>query len=80
MNNPYVPRPVPVTAARRAAQPPPPRIPEKHWTVKDIATELNVSKMTIYRLIERGDLGAKRIGRSVRVAASDLERYLKATS
>ena len=60
--------------------PRPPRVQEKHLTVTEIAAELSISKMTIYRLIERGDLGAKRIGRSLRVPESELNRYLRASS
>ncbi len=37
---------------------------------------LRVSSMTVYRLINAGELPAVRIGRSFRLRAEDLDRYL----
>ena len=37
---------------------------------------LRVSNMTVYRLINAGELPAVRIGRSFRVREEDLDRYL----
>ena len=45
-------------------------------TVSEVASSLRVSTMTVYRLINGGDLPAARIGRSFRVRPQDLERYL----
>jgi len=45
-------------------------------TVSEVASALRVSTMTVYRLINAGDLPAARIGRSFRVRTEDLERYL----
>lgn len=70
-------RPIPVTAASRAALPPP-RVKDKWLTVQAIAAELEVSKMTVYRLVHAGDLPAKRIGRSLRVSETAFEEYLRA--
>ena len=48
-------------------------------TVEQIADQLAVSRMTIYRLVERGELPAHRIGRSIRVREKDFDAYLRAT-
>jgi excisionase family DNA binding protein len=45
-------------------------------TVSEVATSLRVSTMTVYRLINGGELRAARIGRSFRVRTEDLEHYL----
>jgi excisionase family DNA binding protein len=41
-----------------------------------LAALLNVNKMTIYRLVERGDLRAYRIGRALRFRPSEVEEFL----
>jgi excisionase family DNA binding protein len=44
------------------------------WTtVKAAARTLSVSRMTIYRLVERGDLHGIRVGRQVRVCRKCLD-------
>lgn len=45
-------------------------------TVAEVAEELRVSTMTVYRLIQRDELPALRIGRSYRIERQDLEAYL----
>lgn len=45
-------------------------------TAAEVADELRVSTMTIYRLIRRGELPAVRIGRNYRVRATALQDYL----
>jgi excisionase family DNA binding protein len=45
-------------------------------TVGEVATVLRVSNMTVYRLINAGQLPAVRIGRSFRLRQEDLDRYL----
>lgn len=47
-------------------------------TAAEVADQLRVSTMTIYRLIRSGELPAVRVGRNYRVRAGDLERYLDA--
>jgi excisionase family DNA binding protein len=47
-------------------------------TVREVATLLRVSSMTVYRLIKAGELPAVRVGRSFRVAEVDVDRYLAA--
>jgi excisionase family DNA binding protein len=48
----------------------------RYVTVSEVAAALRVSNMTVYRLINAGELPAVRIGRCVRVAAEDLDQYL----
>jgi excisionase family DNA binding protein len=47
-------------------------------TAAEVADQLRVSTMTIYRLIRSGALPAVRVGRNYRVPVADLERYLTA--
>jgi excisionase family DNA binding protein len=46
-------------------------------TVAEVAAQLRVSTMTIYRLIRSGELPAVRVGRNYRVRADELEAYLE---
>jgi excisionase family DNA binding protein len=48
----------------------------RFMTVGEVAAVLRVSNMTVYRLINAGELAAVRIGRSFRVREEDLDRYL----
>lgn len=43
-------------------------------TVIEVAKRLRVSKMTIYRMIDRGEIEHVRIGRIVRIPAAELIR------
>jgi excisionase family DNA binding protein len=45
-------------------------------TVAEVARHLRVSNMTVYRLINAGDLPALRIGKSYRLREEDVDRYL----
>ena len=45
-------------------------------TAGEVAEQLRVSTMTVYRLIRRGELPAVRVGRNYRVRSEDLEQYL----
>ena len=47
-------------------------------TVAEIASVMRVSRMTVYRLIRRGQLKAIRVGRNYRVREDDLNLYLEA--
>lgn len=46
-------------------------------TVNEVAQLMRVSKMTVYRLINQGDLPAVRIGRGYRIREEDVHRYLE---
>lgn len=45
-------------------------------TVAEVAGQLRVSNMTVYRLIQAGQLPAVRVGRSYRIRDIDVDRYL----
>ena len=45
-------------------------------TVAEVADQMRVSNMTVYRLIKAGELGAVRVGKSYRIAEDDMDRYL----
>ena len=49
-------------------------------TVGEVAGELRVSNMTVYRLIKSGQLPAIRVGKNYRLRQQDLEEYLRAGS
>jgi excisionase family DNA binding protein len=46
-------------------------------TLEDVAERLNVSVMTVRRMIDRGDLDAFKVGSQLRVKESDLDAYLE---
>lgn len=46
-------------------------------TVDEAAQMMRVSAMTVYRLIESGNLKSVRIGRNIRIRATDFDDYLK---
>ena len=45
-------------------------------TVAEVADQLRVSNMTVYRLVQSGQLPAIRVGRSYRIREEDVDRYL----
>ena len=45
-------------------------------TVAEVADQLRVSNMTVYRLVQSGQLAAVRVGRSYRIREDDVDRYL----
>jgi excisionase family DNA binding protein len=47
-------------------------------TVAEVAVQLRVSTMTVYRLIHSGELAATRIGKSYRLRATDVDGFLAA--
>jgi excisionase family DNA binding protein len=46
-------------------------------TVAEVARQLRVSNMTVYRLIKAGSMGAVRVGRGYRIPDGDLRKYLE---
>lgn len=50
----------------------------RYLTVREVAGTLRVSNMTVYRLINSGELPAVRIGKSFRLREDDVDRYLAA--
>jgi excisionase family DNA binding protein len=57
-----------------ATQPARPRF----LTPAEVADNLRVSAMTVYRLIKSGELRAARIGKSYRIREEDVDAYLSA--
>jgi excisionase family DNA binding protein len=45
-------------------------------TVGEVASLLRVSNMTVYRLINAGELAAVRVGKSYRLREDDVDKYL----
>ncbi|EFQ83307.1 DNA binding domain, excisionase family [Aeromicrobium marinum DSM 15272] len=46
-------------------------------TVAEVAEQMRVSKMTVYRLVHAGDLEAVRVGRSFRVPAQAVADFIE---
>lgn len=52
-------------------------LPGVSWlSVTDVAATLHVSRVTVYRLIDRGLLRVHRVARTIRVKSTDLDAYL----
>ncbi|MFZ6003482.1 MAG: helix-turn-helix domain-containing protein [Actinomycetota bacterium] len=47
-------------------------------TPSEVAEQLRVSSMTVYRLIKSGELRAARIGKSYRISEEDVDAYIAA--
>ena len=47
------------------------------YTVAQVAARMQVSKMTVYRLVHGGELAAARVGRSFRVPRRAVEDHLR---
>jgi excisionase family DNA binding protein len=48
----------------------------RYVTVAEVAEQLRVSNMTVYRLVQAGTIPALRVGRSYRIRQEDMDRYL----
>ena len=51
---------------------------EKYFTPDEVADLLKVRRLTIYRWIDAGKLSAKKVGRGLRIAGSDLDAFVDA--
>ncbi len=51
-------------------------IPEM-LTVKEVLKILKISRTTLYRMIEKGELKVYRFGRSIRVKQDDLRAFIE---
>ena len=49
---------------------------EKLYTPLEVAEYLGLSRKTIYRYLETGDLKAKKIGREYRITQSQLQEFI----
>jgi excisionase family DNA binding protein len=47
-------------------------------TVEQVASYLQLNKLTVYKFIRAGDLPAVRLGRSFRVRRADVDQFLEA--
>jgi excisionase family DNA binding protein len=52
---------------------------EKWLTPEDVAGELGINKMTVYRLLDAGAITAYRFGRLYRVRPADLDAYIRSS-
>lgn len=52
---------------------------EEFLKVKEVAALLRVSNMTVYRMIEHGELRSQRVRRSVRIPREAVSEMLAAT-
>ncbi len=50
---------------------------EKWLTPEDVAGELRVNKVTVYRMLEAGTIPGYRFGRLYRVRPEDLDAYIR---
>jgi excisionase family DNA binding protein len=48
----------------------------RYVTVAEVAGQLRVSNMTVYRLVQSGQLAAVRVGRSYRIREEDVDRFI----
>jgi excisionase family DNA binding protein len=49
----------------------------RFMTVAEVARHLRVSNMTVYRLVNSGQLPAVRVGRGYRIREDDVRKYLE---
>ena len=56
---------------------PNPSLAENFLTVGEVARHLRVSNMTVYRLVNSGQLAAVRVGRGYRIRGDDVRKYLE---
>ncbi len=50
---------------------------ERFLTVAEVAAQMRVSRMTVYRLVHDGAIASVRVGRSFRVPESAVHTYLE---
>ena len=50
---------------------------ERFLSVKEVSKIFSLSTRTIWRWIERGDLNAIKVGKSVRISTNEVERLKK---
>lgn len=51
----------------------------KVFTPQEVADILKIKKNTVYEMIKRGDLNAKKLGKQLRILGSDVDTYVKGT-
>lgn len=50
---------------------------QQYYTIQEIAEQLKVAYLTVYRWIKEGKLEAVRAGKQYRIRQSDLDKFLK---
>ena len=50
---------------------------EAYYTLAEVAERLKVSRRTVYRWIQAGDLPAYKLGQEWRIQGADLEKFLE---
>jgi excisionase family DNA binding protein len=55
------------------------RVDEHYLRVRDYAERFSLSESAVYKKIDRGEIRAIRIGKTVRIPSSEMERYLTPT-
>ena len=50
---------------------------DEFLTIAEVAAQMRVSKMTVYRLVHGGELPAVRVGRSFRVTQGAVDAFIK---
>lgn len=56
------------------------RVDDHYLRVRDYAERFNLSESAVYKKIERGEIKAIRIGKTVRIPSVEMDRYLNPTS
>ncbi|MCW5892051.1 MAG: helix-turn-helix domain-containing protein [bacterium] len=51
--------------------------PGRAWTVRQVAEYLNVNERTVYRMAERGDLPAFKVGDAWRFRRQDIDAWIE---
>lgn len=46
-------------------------------TVKEVAQSLRMHPITVYRLVQKGELKVVRIGKAIRIEEADLKKFIK---
>lgn len=54
--------------------------PNRLFRIPEVGARLALSRSSVYREIEAGNLKAVQIGRSKRITAEELERYIESLS
>jgi excisionase family DNA binding protein len=56
------------------------RVDDHYLRVRDYAERFNLSESAVYEKIERGEIKAIRIGKTVRIPSAEMDRYLNPRS
>jgi excisionase family DNA binding protein len=55
------------------------RLDEHYLRVRDYAERFSLSESAVYKKIDRGEINAIRIGKTVRIPSSEIDRFLNPT-